>query len=375
MKVALEDAGMMPSDIDYINVHGTSTPLGDIAESKAILSVFGKDAYNLNISSTKSMTGHLLGGAGAIESLACILAVSEDIIPPTINHFTDDPEFDPNLNFTFNVAQKRTVRAALSNTFGFGGHNGSVIFKNSRTNPNTLKGLLSQFLGNNPLSNKIYRVTGIKPGKLRIYQEALRHSSMSDPRSVDQIKNNERLEFLGDAILDAIVAEILFQQFPKRNEGFLTEMRTRIVNREQLGYLASKLGLVEIMEIKRDLYSNKIAMKTIGGNALEALIGAIYLDKGFSAAREFVSQRLVGQYLDMEKLMATAVSHKALVMKWAQQNHRSLRFDIESQIDNRNDLHSVSLVIDDEIWFTEINHSRKKAEELCSEKACRKLGL
>ncbi|MFM1763995.1 MAG: hypothetical protein RLZZ512_1785 [Bacteroidota bacterium] len=129
MKAALEDAEMKPSDIDYINVHGTSTPLGDIAESKAILSVFGENAYNLNISSTKSMTGHLLGGAGAIESLACIMAVSEDIIPPTINHFTDDPEFDPNLNFTFNVAQKRTVRAALSNTFGFGGHNASVIFK------------------------------------------------------------------------------------------------------------------------------------------------------------------------------------------------------------------------------------------------------
>ena len=123
-----------------------------------------------------------------------------------------------------------------------------------------MKGLLSQFLGNNPLSNKIYRVTGIKPGKLRIYQEALRHSSMSDPRSVDQIKNNERLEFLGDAILDAVVAEILFKQFPKKNEGFLTEMRTRIVNREQLGYLASKLGLVEIMDIKRDLHSNKIAI-------------------------------------------------------------------------------------------------------------------
>ena len=129
MKAALEDAGMTAADIDYINVHGTSTPLGDIAESKAILSVFGEHAYNLNISSTKSMTGHLLGGAGAIESLACIMAVSEDIIPPTINHFTDDPEFDPKLNFTFNVAQKRTVRAALSNTFGFGGHNASVIFK------------------------------------------------------------------------------------------------------------------------------------------------------------------------------------------------------------------------------------------------------
>jgi dsRNA-specific ribonuclease len=166
---------------------------------------------------------------------------------------------------------------------------------------------------------------------------------MSDPRSVDQIKNNERLEFLGDAILDAVVAEILFKQFPNKNEGFLTEMRTRIVNREQLGYLASKLGLVEIMDIKRDLHSNKIAMKTIGGNALEALIGAIYLDKGFLAAREFVSQRLVGQYLDMEKLMATAVSHKALVMKWAQQNHKVLRFDSESQVENRNDLHSVRI--------------------------------
>lgn len=129
MKVALEDAGMSPANIDYINVHGTSTPLGDIAESKAILSVFGDHAYNLNISSTKSMTGHLLGGAGAIESLACIMAVNEDIIPPTINHFTDDPEFDSKLNFTFNVPQKRVVRAALSNTFGFGGHNASVIFK------------------------------------------------------------------------------------------------------------------------------------------------------------------------------------------------------------------------------------------------------
>ena len=129
MKVALQDAGLTPADIDYINVHGTSTPLGDIAESKAILSVFGEHAYNLNISSTKSMTGHLLGGAGAIESLACLMAMCEDIIAPTINHFTDDPEFDPNLNFTFNTAQKRTVRAALSNTFGFGGHNASVIFK------------------------------------------------------------------------------------------------------------------------------------------------------------------------------------------------------------------------------------------------------
>ncbi|HPH85667.1 MAG TPA: beta-ketoacyl-ACP synthase II [Ferruginibacter sp.] len=129
MHVALKDAGMNPSDIDYINVHGTSTPLGDIAETKAILSVFGDHAYNLNISSTKSMTGHCLGAAGALEALACIMAVTKDVIPPTINHFTDDPELDPKLNFTFNKAQHKTVNAALSNTFGFGGHNASVIVK------------------------------------------------------------------------------------------------------------------------------------------------------------------------------------------------------------------------------------------------------
>ncbi len=129
MHATLKEAGMVPGDIDYINVHGTSTQLGDIAETKAILDVFGESAHQLNISSTKSMTGHCLGAAGAIEALACILAVTKNIIPPTINHFTDDPAFDPKLNFTFNKAQKREVNAALSNTFGFGGHNASIILK------------------------------------------------------------------------------------------------------------------------------------------------------------------------------------------------------------------------------------------------------
>ncbi len=129
MKIALEDAQMNPSDIDYVNVHGTSTPLGDIAEVKAIQQVFGDHAYNLNISSTKSMTGHLLGAAGAIEAIACILAINHNFVPPTINHFTDDPNLDDKLNLTFNSAQSREIKAALSNTFGFGGHNSSVIFK------------------------------------------------------------------------------------------------------------------------------------------------------------------------------------------------------------------------------------------------------
>jgi 3-oxoacyl-[acyl-carrier-protein] synthase II len=129
MHSALEEAGIKPSDVDYVNTHGTSTPLGDIGEIRAIQKVFGEHAYKMNISSTKSMTGHLLGAAGAIESIACIMAINESIIPPTINHFTDDDDLDPKLNLTFNKAQQRPVNIALSNTFGFGGHNFSIILK------------------------------------------------------------------------------------------------------------------------------------------------------------------------------------------------------------------------------------------------------
>jgi 3-oxoacyl-[acyl-carrier-protein] synthase II len=129
MKAAIEDAGIKPEEIDYINVHGTSTPLGDGSEVKAIIRLFGEYANQLNISSTKSMTGHLLGATGAIESIASILAIQNRLVPPTINHFTDDPEI-PSLNYTFNKAQKRNIRYALSNTFGFGGHNSTLIFKN-----------------------------------------------------------------------------------------------------------------------------------------------------------------------------------------------------------------------------------------------------
>lgn len=129
MEITLDDAGLKPEDIDYINVHGTSTPLGDVGETKAILKIFGEHAYKLNISSTKSMTGHLLGAAGAVEAIASVLAIQNSLVPPTINHFTDDEAFDSKLNLTFNTAQKRDITYAMSNTFGFGGHNCSVIFK------------------------------------------------------------------------------------------------------------------------------------------------------------------------------------------------------------------------------------------------------
>ncbi len=129
MRLALEDAGLQVSDIDYVNTHGTSTPLGDIAELKAVQQLMGDHVYKVNVSSTKSMTGHLLGAAGAIEAIACILAINHNFVPPTINHFNDDPEIDPKINLTFNEAQERAVKVALSNTFGFGGHNSATIFK------------------------------------------------------------------------------------------------------------------------------------------------------------------------------------------------------------------------------------------------------
>jgi len=132
MRNALKDAGIRPEEIDHINTHGTSTPVGDIAEPRAIVDTFGEHAYKISINSTKSMTGHLLGAAGAIEAIATILAIRNDIIPPTINHFTDDPEIDNNLDFTYHTAKKRVVNYALSNTFGFGGHNASLIFKKYR---------------------------------------------------------------------------------------------------------------------------------------------------------------------------------------------------------------------------------------------------
>ncbi len=231
------------------------------------------------------------------------------------------------------------------------------------------------------LRKKIFLITGIHPVRLSIYREALRHSSAADsalsdnlfaPRNLD----NERLEFLGDAILDSVIAELLFNRFPYKDEGFLTEMRTRIVNREQMGMLAHRLGLVDVMEMKPELQKNHTALRTIGGNALEALIGAIYLDKGYKTVSRFIHKRLVGQYLDIDKLMLTTVSYKAVFMKWIQKNQKKLEWlnEIEGQSKN-NENHVVTMVVDGENWFTEINKSRKKAEELCCEKACRKLEL
>ncbi len=229
------------------------------------------------------------------------------------------------------------------------------------------------------LKKRIYLLTGVKPRRMLIYKEAFTHSSaVNHSQKVTNSSktiNNERLEFLGDAILDAVVAEVLFNRFPFRDEGFLTEMRTRIVNREQMGDLAFKMGLTDVMDMKSELLKNPSALKGIGGNALEALIGAIYLDRGYKKASWFVRHRLIGLYLDIDKLMLTAVSYKAVFIKWAQKNQKIVEWKYDNLGDEKKEKHEVALWVDNEFWFSEVNKSRKKAEELCCEKACRRLEI
>ncbi len=209
---------------------------------------------------------------------------------------------------------------------------------------------------------------------MAIYLEAFRHgSAMRHQNGPKIVQTNERLEFLGDALLDAIVADVLFKKFPKEQEGFLTEMRSRVVNRSQISAMANRLGIVELMDYHADIRLNYQAKKVIEGNALEALIGAVYMDKGYKACYQFVSQRLIGQYLDLDTLMNTRISHKAEFLKWCQKNKLILNWEHLEEDDGKRKLHLITLLVNEEPWFTEKNHSRKNAEELCCEKALRKV--
>ncbi len=227
---------------------------------------------------------------------------------------------------------------------------------------------------NRQLIRLVMQLTGYRPAKLEIYREALRHSSVTSVQSGKRSRHtndNERLEFLGDAILDAVVADMLFKRYPFKEEGFMTEMRTRIVSRSQLSHLAMKIGLVQYMEIHPDVLRNPHAMKVVGCNALEALIGAVYLDKGYQKTALFIGRKLIDQYLDLEKIMETEISYKARLIKWSQKAQKKISFESEAVIQGKNQkLHKVRLLIDEQELLSEINHSKKVAEELASEKAC-----
>ena len=332
MERALEDANLKPEDIDYINVHGTSTHVGDISEAKAIKNVFGESAYKLNISSTKSMTGHLLGAAGAVEAMVCVLSVKNDIVPPTINHEEDDKdeELDYNLNFTFNKAQKREVRAALSNTFGFGGHNCCVVFK-----------------------------------KYADYKMALMHKSIMHRNAKGKPMNNERLEFLGDAVLDAVVGDIVYKHFPGKREGFLTNTRSKLVQRDTLNKLAQEMGINQLILSSGHSYSHNSYM---GGNAFEALVGAVYLDRGYNVCMEFMQKRILSQMINIDKVAYKEVNFKSKLIEWSQKNRVKLDFvQVEQEKDkNGSPVFTYKVVIEGIEGGTGKGYSKKESQQIAS---------
>ena len=321
---AVADAGLKVEDIDYVNVHGTSTPVGDIAEIKGLFAAFGDHIYNLNISSTKSMTGHLLGAAGSIEALACVMALTKGIVPPTINNENLDPNIDPKLNLTLNVAQKRDVKCALSNTFGFGGHNSTVD-----TQKDVMFGTIQSYFRLRYGRDKAYyrmlkTIFGLRPNNIELYKLALIHRSASLFLDDGAPINNERLEFLGDAVIESIVSDFLFIEFPEADEGFLSRLRSRIVRRSSLNRLAIEIGLDRHVIAQG---GNGFAQKHLYGDTLEAMMGAVYLDKGYDFSNRLFINGILRKYVDLDDMSEQETDFKSRLIEWSQKNRKRLQFD------------------------------------------------
>ena len=356
MQSALEDAGMKPEEIDYINVHGTSTHVGDISEAKAIKEVFGDAAFKLNISSTKSMTGHLLGAAGAVEAMATVLAVQNDIVPPTINHEAgdEDPEIDYNLNFTFNKAQKREVRAGLSNTFGF------------------IDRIKLPFRKEKELFSALYAILGFYPHNIEYYKQALMHKSIRKRNDKGKPLNNERLEFLGDAILDAVVGDVVFRQYDGKREGFLTNTRSKLVSRDTLGKVASEMGLGGLLLSAGHSTSHN---SYVEGNALEALVGAIYLDRGYDTCMWFWEHRILGKYINIDKVAFKEVNFKSKLLEWSQKNRVHMEFQMlkQKKDDNGNPIFSFQVLLEGVEGEQGTGYSKKEAQQQAAKETLQRL--
>ncbi len=258
----------------------------------------GEHAYNIQINSTKSMTGHLLGAAGVIEAIAALGAIIHGIVPPTINHFTDDEKIDSRLDFTFNKAVKKDVKVAMSNTFGFGGHKRLRFFSrksNLLTEWSYRNTFLNSFSSKEKkvvterdyfLSTELNKILGTEIQNINFYREAFSIKNSSK----NQESNYERLEFLGDSVLGTIVSCHLFQTYPKGNEGYMTQMKSKIVNRKNLNKLGEDLKLTDLLQKN----NNSVALgENISGNLFEALIGAIYLDLQYDTCKKIVLERLL----------------------------------------------------------------------------------
>ena len=318
------------------------------------------------------MTGHCLGAAGVIEAIACIKSVMHDMVPPTINHFTDDPDLDPKLNFTFNKPQQRTVRAALSNTFGFGGHNACVIVKKYVAWDSFVKLINKLFKksAKNGFEQQVRNVLGIKPGKSVIYRTALSHRSVKEGAD----ENNERLEYLGDAILSAIIADYLFKRYPYRGEGFLTEMRSKMVNRQQLNEVALKMGLKKLTMYNK--FDNALKSSQIFGNTLEAIVGAIYLDKGYKVTHKWVLQKIVIPHLYVDDLEQIDINLKNRLIGWASKNGKLLEFETtDEKLENGRRIFTIAAVLNGEVLAKGTGFNKKDASQVAAQLAIEKLKL
>ena len=369
---------MKPEEVDYINVHGTSTPVGDISEAKAIKEVFGQHAYELNISSTKSMTGHLLGAAGAVESIASILAIKNGIVPPTINHEEgdNDENIDYDLNFTFNKAQKREVNVALSNTFD------SVVImrvsfsRNTQNNKVVLRNQIDKirllFRKDRESYFCFYRILGFFPRDIKVYQQALLHKSISMRSEKGRPINNERLEFLGDAILDAIVGDIVYRHFEGRREGFLTNTRSKIVQRETLNKLAVEIGLDKLVKYSTRSSSHNSYMY---GNAFEAFIGAIYLDQGYDRCKQFMEEKIFKNYIDLDKMSRKEVNFKSKLIEWSQKNKMEVSFELIEQFldEEYNPMFHTEVRIEGISAGTGTGYSKKESQQNAAQMALKKI--
>ena len=332
MTDAIKDAGIAPDYIDYVNTHGTSTPVGDLAEVAGIVASFGDHVYDMNISSTKSMTGHLLGAAGAIEGLACIMAITKGIVPPTINVENLDPKIDPKINLTLNKAQKRDVKYALHHS------RDKAYYK------------------------ALDEIFGVCPNNIELYKLALIHRSASLFLDDGTPINNERLEFLGDAVLESIVSDYLFIEFPEQNEGFLTKLRSRIVSRASLNKLAVRIGLDRHI-ITQGNYSSQ--QKNLYGDALEAMVGALYLDKGYDFTNRLIINHLLNRYIDLVDMTEQETDFKSRLIEWSQKNKRALSFDtVPSPLYTQKIPHfHTSVSIDGQPTGTGEGHSKKSSEQ------------
>jgi ribonuclease-3 len=224
-------------------------------------------------------------------------------------------------------------------------------------------------------ASKIRKITGSKPSNIRVYILAFTHKTSATKTHKGVLKeDNERLEFLGDAVLDLVIAEFLFSKFPYKDEGFLTEMRSKMVSRDKLGKIAVKLGLQEVILFDKSMINKKDALQYLGGNALEALIGAYYLDKGYNKTVKFIKKKIIEPFLDLNELQATEISYKGRLFEYIQKNKKSIRFDVVREFKkNKETFFEINLVLDNEILATDIHNSKKKAEEMASEKAFKKL--